>query len=240
MYHGMLPFPTATHTVSSFGLPSIAPPIVGSGFETIGRRTVTTSASQEHVSDDVYETEAANNKPGDKILFGNLPAGKRRKFLLIEDHQRDNRARIKVTLDRVNMSEIPDSYRLANAVFPRAYYPIQMKSPSGHTLPNSRYLEDHNDDNDDDNAREEDDEEEVEDFELGDSDDHEPVVVGRTIVSIPSIEGLSVPVPQLSRSRHRKDKILNDLGYRMSWSQSRVFAGRRLFLQQSCRPYPAF
>jgi hypothetical protein len=52
-------------------------------------------------------------------------------------------------------------------------------------------------------------------------------------VNVQTIEGLSAPVPQLSRSRHRKDKVLNAFGYRMSWSQSRVFAGRHLFLQRS-------
>jgi hypothetical protein len=42
-------------------------------------------------------------------------------------------------------------------------------------------------------------------------------------------------VPKLSRKKHHKELLLNDLGYRMSWSQSRVFSGRMLFLQRSCK-----
>lgn len=197
-------------------------PLQGGGFDTIGRHSVATAASQRHDADDSYETEAATGKPGDKVLFGNLPAGKRRKFILVDDHQRGGRARVKVTLDRVNMNEIPDSYRLTNAVFPRAYYPVQMRGSPGHTVPDSRYLEDNDadDDDDDDDAYE---------FDNG----NDPVTIGRTIVNMPTIEGLTPAVPQLTRSRHRKDKIINDFGYRMSWSQSRVFAGRHLFLQRS-------
>jgi hypothetical protein len=184
---------------------------------------VATAASQRHDADDSYETEAGTGRPGDKILFGSLPVGKRRKFILVDDHQRGGRARVKVTLDRVNMNEIPDSYRLTNAVFPRAYYPIQMKGSPGHTVPDSRYLEDN--DADDNN----DDDDDGYEFDNG----NDPVTVGRTIVNVHTIEGLSPAVPTLSRSRHRKDKVLNDFGYRMSWSQSRVFAGRHLFLQRS-------
>lgn len=221
----MLPYPAAAHAPSGLGAPSMAPPLQGGGFDTIGRHSVATAASQRHDADDSYETEAATGKPGDKVLFGSLPAGKRRKFILVDDHQRGGRARVKVTLDRVNMNEIPDSYRLTNAVFPRAYYPIQMRGSPGHTIPDSRYLE--NNDADDNN----DDDDDGYEFDNG----NDPVTVGRTIVNVPSIEGLSPAVPGLTRSRHRKDKIINDFGYRMSWSQSRVFADRHLFLQRSRR-----
>lgn len=202
----------------------MAPSIQGGVFDTIGRHYVATAASQRCDADDSYETEGAPGKPGDKILFGGLPAGKRRKFILVDDHQRGGRARVKVTLDRVNMNEIPDSYRQTNAVFPRAYYPIQMRGTPGHTVPNSRYLEDNDADNNDDDD---------DDYEFDNGND--PVTVGRTNVSVSTIEGLSPAVPQLTRSRHRRDKIINDFGYRMSWSQSRVFADRPLFLQRSCK-----
>ncbi|EED17518.1 conserved hypothetical protein [Talaromyces stipitatus ATCC 10500] len=226
VYHGMLSYPATAHTPSGLGAPSIAPPLQGGGFDIIGRQSVATASSQRHQADDSYETEGGTGKPGDKVLFGNLPVGKRRKFILVEDHQRGGRARVKVTLDRVNINEIPDSYRLTNAVYPRAYYPVQMKGSPGHTVPDSRYLEDNDaDDNNDDD----------DDYELENGND--PVTVGRTIVTVPSIEGLSMPVPQLTRSRHRKDKIINDFGYRMSWSQSRVFATRHLFLQRSLDAY---
>lgn len=230
VFHGMLPYPTAAHTSGGIGAPSIPPSFQGSGFDSIGRHSVATASDQRHDAEDSYETEGGARKPGDKILFGSLPAGKRRKFILVDDHQRGGRARVKVTLDRVDMNEIPDSYRLSNAVFPRAYYPIQMKESPGHEILNSRYLETDGNNHDEDE----------DDFE-GDYDydnDNESVTVGRIVVPLAVTEGVSAPVPQLTRNRHRKDKVLNDLGYRMSWSQSRVFASRPKFLQRSRKPDP--
>ncbi|KAJ5495000.1 hypothetical protein N7539_000116 [Penicillium diatomitis] len=177
-------------------------------------RTIATSTRQTRAND-------SNNSEGDELspsnddLFGALPAGKRRTFILVEDPQRGARVRVKVTLDKVNMDEIPDSYRKANAVYPRTYFPIQMKDAPGASVPHSRFSRD--------------------DAELGDDAD---VAVGRTIVLAPSLDGdYEIEVPQLSRRRHRKEILLNDLSYRLSWSQSRVFAERMLFLQRS-HPVP--
>lgn len=153
-----------------------------------------------------------------RALFGDLPEGKRRKFILVDDPQRGCRVRVKVMLNQVDMDEIPDSYRLSNAVYPRAYFPVQLKRPPGRVVPGKRYLDDHTDDHD------------------GGDDDEDKVTVGRTLVPAPSLDGeVDIAVPRLSRSRHRKDDILNELGYRMSWSQSRMFAGRPGFLQRSCK-----
>ena len=57
----------------------------------------------------------------------------------------------------------------------------------------------------------------------------------RTQVQVPVVEGgeVDAPVPRLSRAAGEKEERLNDLGYRMSWSQSRTFAGRVIFLQRS-------
>lgn len=206
----------------------MAPPLQGSGFDSLARHSVATASDNRNDADHSFETESGTRNPGDKLLFGGLPLNKRRKFILIDDHQRGGRARVKVTLDKVDMNEIPDSYRLANAVFPRAYYPVQMKDSPGHTVPNSRYFE-HDDDHDDD--------EDVDD-DVDYDDGSDPITIGRTVVPF-SAEGLPAQVPQLTRRRHKKDKVMNDLGYRMSWSQSRVFAARPLFLQRSCKPFLA-
>ncbi|OAA62454.1 DUF814 domain containing protein [Niveomyces insectorum RCEF 264] len=60
-------------------------------------------------------------------LFPDLPEAKKRKFVLVED--RGSRLRVRVTLNMVDTSEIPDSFRRANAVYPGSYFPREMESP---------------------------------------------------------------------------------------------------------------
>lgn len=56
------------------------------------------------------------------------------------------------------------------------------------------------------------------------------------MVPVNMLEGeVKVPAPRITRTKRKKEIILNDLGYRMSWCQGRVFAGRPLFLQKSCK-----
>jgi hypothetical protein len=40
-------------------------------------------------------------------------------------------------------------------------------------------------------------------------------------------------LPKLTRSKKRKEQNLNEIGYRMAWSQMRVFDGRPIFLQRA-------
>jgi len=151
--------------------------------------------------------------PTNDDLFSQLPDGKRRKFILVDDPQRGCRVRVKVVLDKVNMDEIPDSYRESNAVYPRTYFPIQMRDEN-RVVPAKRFFRD----------------------DAEQADDPETSTIGRTTVPAPSLDAeTDIEVPRISRRKHRKELMLNDLGYRMSWSQSRVFAGRMLFLQRSCK-----
>ncbi|KAJ5908167.1 hypothetical protein N7495_000849, partial [Penicillium taxi] len=193
------------------GGPSMPPHLRDSGLSSLGRQaTIATSSRMAQAGD--MEDQSPNNQD----LFGHLPEGKRRTFILVEDPQRGARVRVKVMLDKVNMDEIPDSYRMTNAVYPRTYFPIQMKEAPGHVLPNKRYIR--------------------EDPEQ--THDPEDSTVGRTMVPAPSMDGdRDIHVPRLSRRRHHKEVLLNDLAYRLSWSQSRVFAGRTLFLQRSLDAY---
>lgn len=167
-----------------------------------------------------------SNSTINTALFGDLPEGKRRKFILVEDLQRGCRVRVKVMLDQVDMNEIPDSYRKGNSVFPRSYFPVQMVDVGevdggGGRRGRGRFLV---------NAGDEDDGE-------GDGE----CTVGRTMVSVPGVNGgedvgeeeVDVAVPGIGRGKKDREMVLNDLGYRMSWSQSRVFAGRPLFLQRA-------
>lgn len=182
----------------------------GRGIGSLGRYpAVATSSSRAE------ETEDDDERPPDnQALFGTHPDGKRRKFILVDDHQRGCRVRVKVTLDQVNMNEVPDSYRMTNSVYPRTYFPVQMKSPPGRVVPGKRYFKGDQEDDDDDND--------------------EAATVGSVMVPAPQIDGENeIAVPKLTRGKRRREIFLNDLGYRMSWSQSRVFAGRMLFLQRS-------
>jgi len=148
-------------------------------------------------------------------IFGDVPEAKRRKFILVDDTQRGNRVRVKVMLEQVDMKEIPDSYRKTNSVYPRSYFPMQMQTPPSSSR-GRRYFED----------------------EAAEEDEGHPIV-GRTLVPVPMLDGAEgeVAVPKIARNKHDKETVLNDLGYRMSWSQSRVFAGRTLFLQRALDAY---
>ncbi|KAJ5585989.1 hypothetical protein N7450_005776 [Penicillium hetheringtonii] len=204
--------------------PSIPPMIRESGLGSIGRHaTIATSSRMDAGPGPTSATTVAvapaepddEVSPSNEDLFGQLPGGKRRTFILVEDPQRGSRVRVKVGLDKVNMDDLPDSYRKLNAVYPRTYFPVQMKDAPGQTVPSQRYFRD--------------------DTEIAEDD---ALVVGRTTVPAPSLDGeRGIEVPKISRRRHRKEVMLNDLAYRLSWSQSRVFAGRMLFLQQSLDAY---
>lgn len=56
-----------------------------------------------------------------------------------------------------------------------------------------------------------------------------------TQVVVPMLDGsnMTIPTPPPSSQKRKKENDLNELGYRMSWSQSRVFAGRTMFLQRA-------
>lgn len=183
----------------------------------LGRQPTIATTSSSGPADPITEDEdMEEHNPSNEELFGQLPEGKRRKFILVDDPQRGARVRVKVVLDKVKMDEIPDSYRMTNSVYPRTYFPVQMRDPARSLAPSKRFFRDdteHADDN---------------------LDDAEASTVGRTVVPAPSLDGeRNISVPKLSRRRHRKEVLLNDLAYRMSWSQSRVFAGRMLFMQRS-------
>lgn len=188
-----------------------------SGLGAMSRHPTIATSSRMEAPATTADTDDEQS-PSNEDLFGQLPGGKRRTFILVEDPQRGSRVRVKVGLDKINMDDLPDSYRKLNAVYPRTYFPVQMKDAPGASIPSNRYFRDDTDVADDD-----------------------ALTVGRTTVPAPSLDGeRDIVVPKLSRRGHRKEVMLNDLGYRLSWSQSRVFAGRMLFLQQSCKLTSSF
>ena len=177
-------------------------------------------ASGPHGSSHAVAASQAPKESDEELnsaLFGDLPESKRRKFILVEDTQRGTRVRVRVMLDQVKMDDLPDSYRKGNSVYPRSYFPTEMQSPPT-SARGSRFFDDDQDDTE------------------AIADPSKESTVGRTLVPVPMLDGseAKIPLPRMNRSRRNKEVTLNDLGYRMSWSQSRVFAGRTLFLQR-CR-----
>ncbi|KIW27691.1 uncharacterized protein PV07_07410 [Cladophialophora immunda] len=183
--------------------PSMAPSMQG-GLHHLGRPGGTAAMASK-------EQEEKNEE--ENALFGELPEGKRRKFILVEDTQKNARVRVKVTLDQIEMSEIPDSYRKQNSVFPRAYFPVQMQTGSEST-PGARFVEE------------------------GDEVDSGVPTIGKTSVSVSTTDGeAEVSVPLISRSKRGREQKINELGYRMAWGQGRVFSGRSIFLARALDAY---
>jgi len=151
-------------------------------------------------------------------LFGDIPEGKKRKFILVDDPQKGQRVRVRVTLDTVDINEIPDSFRKSTSVYPRSWFAREMQSPppSAH---GSRFFE--TDDMDDQ------------------EDDGRSSRRGRTMVTIPLADGAEAEVatPRMRKSMRTKEVKINELGYRMAWHQSRVFADKTVFLQKALDSY---
>ena len=159
-------------------------------------------------------------------LFGDIPEAKKRKFILVDDPGKGGRVRVRVTLDTVDIQEIPDSFRKSNSVYPRSWFPLQMQSPppSAH---GSRFFE-------------QEDEDDGVEVDGGRGGPRGRGARGKMMVSVPLADGgeAEIGVPRMRKSVRRKEVKLNDLGYRMTWHQSRVFADKTVFLQKARRSGP--
>ncbi|KAI1779349.1 hypothetical protein F4818DRAFT_447567 [Hypoxylon cercidicola] len=159
-------------------------------------------------------------------LFPDIPSGKKRKFILVEDNKRNSRLRVRVTLEDVNPKEIPDSFRKSSAVFPRSYFPREMQSPPP-SATGSRFFED---DLSDDGVE----------VDGGRSKRaRRSNVRERVMVKAPMSDGNEdeIAIPRTRKGTRMKEVRLNDLAYRMAWMHSRVFAGRTIFLQRALDCY---
>lgn len=159
-------------------------------------------------------------------LFPDMPEAKKRKFILVEDNARGSRLRVRVTLQGVDTNEIPDSFRKSSSVYQGSFFRREMQSPP--PSPTGTRFFQH--DIDDDRVQ-----------------DTEGRSAGRAGVKRKAAEMMHVPigegqesevaVDRLTKSQRQKEVKLNDLGYRMAWLQSRVFAGRTVFLQRALDCY---
>jgi len=163
-------------------------------------------------------------------LFPDMPEAKKRKFILVEDSDRQSRLRVRVTLDAVDTREIPDSFRKGASVFPRSFFPREMQSPPP-SATGSRFFPDDVGPAEDDGAAE------TEGRHAGRGS---AARTDTTLVRVPGTEGndTDVAIPLMHKATRGKEVRLNDLGYRMAWLQSRVFAGRTVFLQRACKCRP--
>ncbi|KAK5076627.1 hypothetical protein LTR64_005894 [Lithohypha guttulata] len=194
-FPGYQPYPQGPSALT----PSMAPPMPGSihQYARPPGNTVMVSSERRKREDD------------DTELFGDLPEGKKRKFILVDDTQKSARVRVKVTLDTVNVQDIPDSYRRQNSVYPRSYYPIQMQAEPAAGR-----------------------------FAAEDAESEGAPTVGKMTVPCTTTGGESqVEVSQLTRSKREREGKINELGYRMAWGQGRVFSNRPIFLARALDAY---
>ncbi|KAI0169789.1 hypothetical protein GGR52DRAFT_551523 [Hypoxylon sp. FL1284] len=159
-------------------------------------------------------------------LFPDVPSGKKRKYILVEDLKRNSRLRVRVTLEDVNPKEIPDSFRKSSAVYPRSYFPREMQSPPP-SATGTRFFED---DLSDDGV-------ETDGGRTGRARRSDGA--GRVMVKAPMSDGNEdeVAIPRTRKGMRLKEVRLNDLAYRLAWRHSRTFAGRIIFLQRALDCY---
>lgn len=220
VFHGYQAYPQ--HAASA---PSI-PPHLSNGLDhSMPNHAISTSASIPTAATKIDQSSPSPEKKHSSV-FSDVPEAKRRKFILVDDTDRKTRVRVKVNLESVEIAEIPDSYRRDNSVYPRSWLPTEMpQSPRAKKARRVRFVEDDVEDG-----------AEGEGEGLGVAEMGKGMQVGRVIVPVPMVEvkEAELKVPGLGRRAKEKEDKLNDLGYRMSWSQSRTFAGRVMFLQKSC------
>lgn len=174
----------------------------------------------------------SSHHDGPEDLFPDIPEAKKRKFILVEDSDRHSRLRVRVTLDGVDTREIPDSFRKSSSVYPRSYFPREMQSPPPSATGSKFFTDDASDATEDDGTTD------TEGRRAGRGGGRR----GRTMVKVPMGDGQEgeVAIPRMRKVFRGKEVRLNDLGYRMAWLQSRVFAGRTVFLQRARESCPLF
>lgn len=182
------------------------------------------SGGSHHSAIAARHTHTQEDDQSPEGLFPDIPEAKKRKFILVEDNKRGCRLRVRVTLENVDTKEIPDSFRKSSSVFPRSYFPREMQSPPPSATGSQFFQEDMSDDD-----------VEVEGGRTGRSRGNH--TRDRIMAKVPMSDGTDgeLAIPRIRRGTRGREVRLNDLGYRMAWLQSRVFAGRTIFLQRACK-----
>lgn len=197
-------------------------------------------------SHDHHPTEHHDRSSATANLIHNLladnPEAKRRKYILVDDIEKGTKQRVHFKHHNVGMSEIPDSYRKAHSVYPRSYFPMQMQSPKRRPSRGNRFFQADDEDGGGGGGSggSRSGRHHAGGGGGGEDSSTDEAVMGRTTVPVPMLEGsaegeseLELAVPKIGRAKRRREEILNDLGYLMSWNQSKMFAGRTIFLQKA-------
>jgi hypothetical protein len=153
---------------------------------------------------------------------------KNRKFILVQDPERldkDAKVRIRVTLNGVDTREIPDSFRKSASVFERSYFPREMQSPPPSPTGSMFFREDLGTQQEDDGH--------VQTDGRGIGASRRDRLVVMVKVPLPNGDETEVPVPRTKKAIRAKEVRINDLGYRLSWLQSRTFHQRKTYLQKA-------
>lgn len=167
-------------------------------------------------------SRSRSNADEPRGLFPDIPEAKKRKFILVDDNVRGSRLRVRVTLEGVDTNEIPDSFRKGSSVYPRTYFPREMQSPPPSAMGSSFFPDDVSDDGT----------QETEARQPGRRSGAR--FAAQTVkASVADNQDGEIGIPRTRRGIRGRDVRLNDLGYRMAWLQSRVFAGRTVFLQRA-------
>ena len=212
IFHGNPAYPTPP-------IPYAAsmPPQLPNGIDRMSTHaTVSTSTAMDTKNED--SSPSPDNKPERVVPHPGKPSeGKQQKYFNVEDPERSrHKVRVRLALHECHIHEVPDDYRKRNSVYPRSWFPTQMQLSPSSRGPRGRFLESRDD------------------TELKDESE-----TGTTLVTVPMLEGSEgeLKVPGLGRMARKREDQLNDMGYRISWNQRKLFADRVLFLQQSLDVY---
>ncbi|KAI4730027.1 hypothetical protein E4T49_02221, partial [Aureobasidium sp. EXF-10728] len=177
--------------------------------------TLSTSCSTESDSSittgqSFIKAEDEDRKPS---LPANVPEGKKRKFILVDDLARGTRVRVHVELDNIKLEEMPDYHLQKNSVFPRQFFPRQMHALS----PGHAHHEKINNE--------------------CKGGEGSTTLESESLIHVPLLDGsqTQLSIPGTSKDLEAKECALNELGYRMSWRQAKTFNERTLFMQKSRR-----
>ena len=213
VFHGNPTYPTPPNPYAA----SMPPQLHNSIDHLSSHNTVSASTAMNNKPDD--PSPSPDTKLDPASLFAKGPKGKQGKltFFGLEDPERHgHKVRVKMALHECPIQEVPDSYRRKNSVYPRSWFPTQMQLSPSSRGPRGRFLEERDDIESNDEGK-----------------------VGATYITLPMLEGKEgeLKVPGLGRRTRRREEQLNDMAYRISWSQRRIFSDRVMFLQQSLDMY---
>ncbi|KAL9123601.1 MAG: hypothetical protein Q9217_006982, partial [Psora testacea] len=222
VFQGYPAYPIPPHA----GTVSVAPPLQNAmephltshPATTIPTSTEMTAAVPSGSTTRLASSPSPTIPPRDlSTLWSELPERmQKRKFINVADPEgTPNKVRVNLDLRDVKLVDVVDDFRDRNSVYPRSYFPHQMRLSSREKRQKrleGRFLD-------------QDDEETEQGNGMG---------IGRTLVKVPTVEGeAQVPVPRLGRRVGEDEEMLNTLGYRIAWKSGKHFDQRPLLLQRS-------